>query len=102
MVQEGHEPLADSFNIVYSTTEKRLVRIAEAIIIQRRKPELNNALGPATLRIHPSGLKPEFQKKGKSQTPVGQTSGVRPDGNYSSQQITHDYNLRRKTETDRR
>jgi hypothetical protein len=98
MVQEGHEPLADSFKIIYGIQERRLVRIAETIMIQRTKPELNLSLGAATLRIHPSNLKPEFQRKDRTQRLVSTGSERSQKATTGTQVITHSYNLRTKTE----
>jgi hypothetical protein len=80
MSREGHEPTFDAFKIIYSSKERRHVRVAESILIQRGKPKLNEALGSFTLRAHPSNLKPEFSR--------GKRQNVRSRNNMSDSQVT--------------
>jgi hypothetical protein len=96
MRKEGHEPTAESFKVLYSSKERRIVRVAESILIQRGKPKLNGALGSFTLRVHPSNLKPEFGPKGhrtRRREPIGETAiTCSAPALYARSQ--HDYKLR--------
>jgi hypothetical protein len=96
MRREGHEPTTEAFKILYSSQERRMVRVAESILIQRGKPKLNGALGSFTLRVHPSNLKPEFG------TTRHRTRGLETSDGFiitnsaptTSTRNKHDYQLR--------
>jgi hypothetical protein len=96
MKKEGHEPTAESFKILYSSKERKIVRVAESILIQRGKPKLNGALGSFTLRVHPSNLKPEFGP-GRHRTRKSDAGGdmiITCSAPASHARPKHDYILR--------
>jgi hypothetical protein len=104
MVKEGHEPTVDAFKVLYSSKERRQIRVAEAILIQRKKPDLNQAQGPFTLRVHPSGLKLEFPRKGRTQklsqdVPTKDANSQRNDQVIQEPKVAtqHGYTLRART-----
>jgi hypothetical protein len=109
MVKEGHEPTLDAFKVLYSSKEKRQIRVAEAILIQRKKPELNMAQGPFTLRVHPSGLKLEIPRKGRTQntavvtsTQDGGSQGHARSNPAVATKAQHEYSLRTRSNNDGR
>jgi hypothetical protein len=96
MRKEGHEPTAEAFKVLYSSKERRIVRVAESILIQRGKPKLNGALGSFTLRVHPSNLKPEFGPTGRRTRKIdlGGEVSITCSAPVLYARSQHDYQLR--------